>query len=90
MSLEQTGGESLFVCFLLVVAMATGPTLSQLSFVGLVGMWDPPRPGVGVAITTLLESGVSVKMITGDARDTGEAIGGCGNGCGHKIYIYIY
>lgn len=58
--------------------MATGPTLAQLSFVGLVGMWDPPRPGVGVAVSTLLESGVDVKMITGDARDTGEAIGGCG------------
>jgi Ca2+-transporting ATPase len=62
--------------------MATGPALTQLSFVGLVGMWDPPRPGVGVAISTLLESGVSVKMITGDARDTGEAIGRCDHGCG--------
>ena len=67
---------------LIVVAMATGPLLSQLSFVGLVGMWDPPRPGVGVAVATLIESGVSVKMITGDARDTGEAIGGCGSGSG--------
>lgn len=57
-----------------VVAMATGLNLMQLSFVGLVGMWDPPRPGVGAAISTLQGSGVTVKMITGDARDTGEAI----------------
>lgn len=76
--------DCLIGCILLaVVAMATGPQLSQLSFVGLVGMWDPPRPRVGMAVSILMESGVSVKMITGDARDTGEAIGGCGSGHSH-------
>ena len=57
--------------------MAKGSELTRLSFVGVVGMWDPPRTGVGMAVSTLLESGVDVKMITGDARDTGEAIGRC-------------
>lgn len=60
-----------------VLAMATGAGLSQLSFVGLLAMWDPPRAGVGVSIATLRESGVQVKMITGDAKETGEAIGMC-------------
>ena len=61
--------------FIVVVAMARGAELGQLAFVGVVGMWDPPRPGVGMAVSTLLGGGVDVKMITGDARDTGEAIG---------------
>lgn len=66
-----------YVCTCTVVAMASGPDLGKLGFVGLVGMWDPPRAGVGVAISALVGSGVDVKMITGDARDTGEAIGMC-------------
>lgn len=60
---------------LIVVAMASGPNPAQLSFVGLMGMWDPPRSGVIRSVATLLASGVAIKMITGDARETGEAIG---------------
>ena len=59
--------------------MASGPDLARLSFVGLVGMWDPPRNGVDKAVSTLLKSGINVKMITGDARETGEAIGVAGS-----------
>ena len=55
--------------------MACGCDLNQLSFVGLVGMCDPPRPGVKAAIEELLNGEVDVKMITGDAKETGEAIG---------------
>ncbi len=55
--------------------MAMGHDLSQLSFVGVVGMWDPPRVGVEEAVLVLQRSGVDVKMITGDSRETGEAIG---------------
>lgn len=62
-------------CSVLVVAMACGGDLNLLSFVGLVGMWDPPREGVKDAISELLEGGVDIKMITGDAKETGEAIG---------------
>ena len=55
--------------------MASGVDLNRLVFVGLMAMWDPPRQGVEMAILRLRESGVSVKLITGDARETAEAIG---------------
>ena len=55
--------------------MASGCDLNQLSFVGMIGMWDPPRLGVESAVSELLGGGVDVKMITGDAKETGEAIG---------------
>lgn len=42
---------------------------------GLVGICDPPREGVREAITTLVNSGVRVKMVTGDAKETAGAIG---------------
>ena len=58
-----------------VVAMACGADLNQLSFIGLIGMCDPLRPGVKNAITELQRGEVDVKMITGDAKETGEAIG---------------
>ena len=58
-----------------MVAMATGRDLSQLSFVGMVGIWDPPREGVEEAVQVLQQSGVDVKMIAGDSWETGEAIG---------------
>jgi len=46
-----------------------------LTFAGLVGMSDPPRPGVGRSIRKLLRGGVKVIMITGDAETTAVAIG---------------
>lgn len=46
-----------------------------LSFSGLVGMSDPPRPGVGRSIRRLMRGGVKVIMITGDAETTALAIG---------------
>ena len=55
--------------------MASGSDLHSLSFVGLMAMWDPPRSGVEDAIVELKSGGVDVKMITGDAKETGEAIG---------------
>lgn len=57
-----------------VVAMAKGSTLQELVYVGLVGICDPPRPYVRESITTLIQSGVQVKMVTGDAMDTAVAI----------------
>ncbi|CAH3141856.1 unnamed protein product [Porites lobata] len=53
-----------------VIALAMGQELHQLSFLGIVGLMDPPRPGVREAVHTLLNSGVQVKMLTGDARET--------------------
>jgi len=43
----------------------------DLTFVGLV---DPPRPEVKQVIEQCHEAGISVKMITGDHKDTGAAI----------------
>ncbi|XP_078365360.1 calcium-transporting ATPase type 2C member 1-like [Oculina patagonica] len=53
-----------------VIALAMGSELQQLTFLGIMGLLDPPRPGVREAVHTLLESGVQVKMLTGDAKET--------------------
>ncbi|KAM8967063.1 calcium-transporting ATPase type 2C member 1 [Pelodytes ibericus] len=57
-----------------VIALASGPELGQLTFLGLVGIIDPPRTGVKEAITALIRSGVAIKMITGDSQETAIAI----------------
>ncbi|KAI1280026.1 calcium-transporting ATPase [Xylaria sp. FL0933] len=46
-----------------------------LIFAGLVGMSDPPRPGVARSIRKLMRGGVKVIMITGDSATTARAIG---------------
>ncbi|KAI1311445.1 calcium-transporting ATPase [Xylaria venustula] len=46
-----------------------------LVFAGLVGMSDPPRPGVARSIRKLMRGGVRVIMITGDSATTARAIG---------------
>ncbi|KAI0503047.1 calcium-transporting ATPase [Xylaria bambusicola] len=46
-----------------------------LVFAGLVGMSDPPRPGVARSIRKLMRGGVKVIMITGDSPTTARAIG---------------
>lgn len=58
-----------------VLALAKGSSLQELVYVGMVGICDPPRQYVRESITTLLQSGVQVKMVTGDAMDTAVAIG---------------
>ncbi|CAK9811235.1 Calcium-transporting ATPase type 2C member 1 [Anthophora quadrimaculata] len=57
-----------------VVGLARGTSLQDLTYVGLVGICDPPRPHVRESITTLINSGVKVKMVTGDAKETASAI----------------
>lgn len=57
-----------------VVGMARGSSLQDLVYVGMVGICDPPRPFVRESIQTLLQSGVKVKMVTGDAQETATAI----------------
>ena len=45
-----------------------------LSFLGLVGITDPPAPGVLETIGLLRQAGVRTVMITGDQRRTAEAL----------------
>ena len=52
-----------------------GDPEENLVFVGLQGLIDPPRPEVADAITETRLAGISVKMITGDNRQTARAIG---------------
>ncbi|XP_051871454.1 calcium-transporting ATPase type 2C member 1 isoform X1 [Pristis pectinata] len=57
-----------------VLALASGPELGQLTFLGLVGMIDPPKSGVKEAVATLINAGVVIKMVTGDSQETAVAI----------------
>jgi Ca2+-transporting ATPase len=49
--------------------------LQDLAYCGIVGICDPPRPFVREAIQTLIQGGVKVKLVTGDAQETAVAIG---------------
>ena len=58
-----------------VIALAYGDSMTELVFTGIVGILDPPRDGVREAISTLLSTGATLKMVTGDAEETALAIG---------------
>ncbi|MDD4445387.1 MAG: HAD-IC family P-type ATPase, partial [Eubacteriales bacterium] len=47
---------------------------SELIFVGLMGMIDPPRPEAAEAVRIFKEASVTTVMITGDHKDTAFAI----------------
>jgi plasma-membrane proton-efflux P-type ATPase len=49
------------------LAVARGPEQGKLVMVGMVTLYDPPRPDAKQLIATLQGLGVSVKMLTGDS-----------------------
>ena len=51
------------------------PPPEAVTFLGLQGMWDPPRTGVADAIRGCQRAGIRVAMITGDHAQTALAIG---------------
>lgn len=56
------------------VSALNGGYEENLIFVGLAGMNDPPREGVTEAVKSCKTAGIKVVMITGDQKDTAEAI----------------
>ncbi|WP_295390462.1 HAD-IC family P-type ATPase, partial [uncultured Thiodictyon sp.] len=53
----------------------TPADLAGLTFLGVVGILDPPRPEAIAAIAAFRQAGIRVKMITGDHIGTAGAIG---------------
>ena len=51
-----------------------GKFIADLTFMGLIGMMDPPRAEAREAIVQCRRAGISVKMITGDQRTTAAEI----------------
>jgi Ca2+-transporting ATPase len=73
---EEMAGDALRV---LGLAYALGPDESvvendNLIWLGMVGMADPIRPGVGEAIRAFHRAGIETVMITGDQSPTAYAI----------------
>ena len=64
-----------------VLGLAKGPATAEegLAFLGLVSLWDPPRPEAKAAVAAARGAGVRVLMLTGDhaitARAIAEAVG---------------
>lgn len=72
---QQMAGQALRV---LAVAYKPGATPEnaeqEMTFLGLMGMIDPPRPEAKDAIEKCKQSGIEVVMITGDHAITAQAI----------------
>jgi plasma-membrane proton-efflux P-type ATPase len=74
-ALEARVGESALKGYR-TLAVALGPETGAPALVGLVTLYDPPRPDATKLIATLHDLGVSVKMLTGDALAVASEIAG--------------
>ena len=63
--LADNGLRVLAVAHRMVASVEANP-YEQLTLVGLVGLFDPPREAVKQAITSCHHAGIEVKMVTGD------------------------
>jgi Ca2+-transporting ATPase len=73
--LAATGMRTLAIASRSVADTAAAP-YEDLVFLGIVGLLDPPRPGVKEAIARCREAGVRVVMVTGDHLATASNIAG--------------
>jgi Ca2+-transporting ATPase len=72
---QQMAGEALRVLAIADKAQAvTANAESDMTFLGLIGMIDPPRPEAKMAVQTCERAGIKVVMITGDHPLTARAV----------------
>lgn len=74
--LSEMAGKGMRI---LAVAASSTPVgrsgeFRQLTFIGLIGIRDPLRTEAAGSVSALREAGVQVIMITGDSKETAEAI----------------
>jgi Ca2+-transporting ATPase len=68
---EQAANEGLRT---LALAKSRGRLEDAVDFLGLVMLWDPPRPEVPDAVAAAQSAGIRVVMITGDHPTTARAV----------------
>lgn len=61
---------------------------SNLTFLGLVGIYDPPRPETRGSVTLCHKAGINVHMLTGDMLGTARAIAQEVGILPHNLYHY--
>ncbi len=71
---KEMASMALRVLALAVKKDSEGAEEEALTFIGLVGMIDPPRPEAKSAVAVFRDASVITVMITGDHRDTAFAI----------------